>query len=100
MHSVREFIELAFAEVGVVIEWTGNGVDEKGSDVRTGQILIEVDPKYFRPAEVEQLLGDPSKARQVLGWTHTVTFPQLVKEMVEADLKTIAFERDRRARHD
>ncbi len=100
MHSVREFIELAFAEVGVVIEWTGNGVDEKGRDARTGQILIEVDPKYFRPAEVEQLLGDPSKARQVLGWTHTVTFPQLVKEMVEADLKTIAFERDRRARHD
>jgi GDPmannose 4,6-dehydratase len=100
MHSVREFIELAFAEVGVKVEWTGQGVAEKGLNARTGETLVEVDPQYFRPAEVEQLLGDPSKAQRVLGWKHTVTFPELVKEMVESDLKTIAFERDRKARHD
>jgi len=100
MHSVREFIELAFGHVGIGIEWTGKGVEEKGVNTKTGDVIVEIDPQYFRPAEVDQLLGDPSKARQVLGWKHTVTFPELVKEMVEADLKVVPKERDRRGRHD
>jgi GDPmannose 4,6-dehydratase len=89
MHSVREFTELAFAEAGVDIEWRGEGVDEKGLDAKTGKILVEVDPRYFRPAEVELLLGDPTKARTVLGWQHKVQFKDLVREMVQADLKAM-----------
>jgi len=85
-HSVREFVELAFAEIGRSIRWEGRGVDEKGVDVATGETLIEVDPRYFRPTEVEFLLGDPSKARTRLGWTHKTSFRELVKEMVAADL--------------
>jgi len=100
MHSVREFIELAFSEVDIKIEWKGKGVDEKGINGKTGETILEIDPQYFRPAEVEQLLGDPTKARTVLGWKHTVTFNELVKEMVESDLKTVPKERDRRGRHD
>jgi GDPmannose 4,6-dehydratase len=84
-HSVREFVELAFAVIGRSLEWRGRGVDEKGVDRRTGEILVSIDPRYFRPTEVEILLGDPSKACKRLGWTHTVTFPELVREMVEAD---------------
>jgi GDPmannose 4,6-dehydratase len=100
MHSVREFIELAFSHVDIQIAWKGAGVDEIGFDTKTGETLVMIDPQYFRPAEVEQLLGDPSKARSVLGWKHTVTFPELVKEMVDSDLKVIPRERDRRGRHD
>jgi GDPmannose 4,6-dehydratase len=85
-HSVREFVEKAFAIVGKKIVWQGSGVDEKGLDVRSGRVLVEVDPRYFRPTEVDLLLGDPSKARQKLGWKHRTSFEDLVREMVEADL--------------
>ena len=88
-HSIREFVELAFAEVGRTIEWTGKGLDEIGRDAKTGKALVAVDPRYFRPTEVEQLIGDPSKARQQLGWRHEVSFEDLVKEMVAADLETV-----------
>lgn len=87
MHSVREFATLAFKEAGMEISWEGEGVHEKGVDRRTGKTLIQVDPKYFRPTEVEQLLGDPSKAKRVLGWNPTKTlFEQLVKLMVTSDM--------------
>ena len=90
MHSVREFCNLAFAEVGMELEWTGEGVDEKGIDRKTGKTLIEVDPKFFRPAEVEQLLGDPTKARTLLGWNPTRTsFTDLVKIMVAHDMEFV-----------
>jgi GDPmannose 4,6-dehydratase len=91
-HSVREFIELAFARVGRAIEWQGGGADELGIDGRSGEILVRIDPRYFRPTEVDLLLGDPSKARRVLGWHHKVTFPELVSEMVNSDLEVIAKE--------
>lgn len=91
-HSVREFIEFAFAKVGRTVEWQGKGVEELGIDGRSGDILVRVDPRYFRPTEVDLLLGDPSKARRVLGWHHTVTFPELVSEMVNSDLEVIAKE--------
>ena len=92
MHSVREFIERAFAEVGRSIAWRGKGVDEEGLDDKTGDVLVKVDPRYFRPTEVDLLLGDPSKARKMLGWKHEITFPILVKEMVAADLKKVSEE--------
>ena len=85
-HSVREFVEFAFAEIGRSIRWEGRGADEIGVDAQTGETLIEVDARYFRPTEVEFLLGDPSKARAKLGWTHTISFRALVQEMVTADL--------------
>jgi GDPmannose 4,6-dehydratase len=88
-HSIREFIERAFSEVGRAIEWSGEGLDEIGRDARTGQALVMVDPRYFRPTEVEQLIGDPSKAHQKLGWRHEVGFEELVKEMVACDLETV-----------
>ena len=79
-HTVREFTTLAFKEAGIEIEWVGEGVEEKGIDKNTGKILVEVDPKYFRPTEVELLLGDPTKARTILGWNPTKTsFEELVK---------------------
>ncbi len=84
-HSVREFVELAFARIGHEIEWRGSGVEEKGFSRETGKLLIEVSPKYFRPAEVDLLLGNPAKAMNTLGWRHETTFPQLVAEMVDAD---------------
>ena len=68
MHTVREFATLAFEEVGIPLRWEGAGINEKGIDTRTGKVLVEVDPKYFRPSEVEQLLGDPTKAKTLLGW--------------------------------
>ncbi len=86
MHSVREFVERAFAEVDREIVWRGAGVDEIGVDAKTGAELVKVDPRYFRPTEVEQLLGDPSKAKRVLGWAHKTRFPELVSEMVRSDL--------------
>lgn len=90
MHTVREFCTLAFAELGIRLEWKGTGVDEQGIDTETGRVLVEVDPKYFRPCEVEQLLGDPSKARTVLGWNPTKTpFAELVRIMVEHDMRHV-----------
>jgi GDPmannose 4,6-dehydratase len=89
-HTVREFVELAFKEVGINIEWKGTGVDEKGYDRTTGRLLIDVNPRYFRPAEVEVLCGDCTKAEKELGWKRRVDFSSLVKMMVEADLKEIA----------
>lgn len=87
MHTVREFCELAFKEVGIDIRWEGQGVNEKGIDTQTNRVLIEVDPKYFRPCEVEQLLGDPTKAKTMLGWNPTKTsFRELIKKMVEHDM--------------
>ena len=97
-HSVREFLELAFAEIGRSIVWQGAGIDEKGLDGASGVPLIEIDPRYFRPTEVDMLLGDPTKARTRLGWRHRVTFPELVREMVAEDLRVIAHE-DRRYEH-
>lgn len=86
-HSIREFCQLAFAEVGIALEFSGEGIDEKGYDTVSGDILIHVDPAYFRPTEVESLLGDPTKAREKLGWKPRTTFDQLVKEMVAHDLE-------------
>ena len=89
-HSVREFAELAFSHVGRTMEWSGHGVEEKGVDAKSGDLLIEVDPKFFRPAEVNSLLGNAGKARDELGWAPQVTFQQLVADMVEADLARAA----------
>jgi GDPmannose 4,6-dehydratase len=89
-HTVREFVELAFAEVGIGIEWQGTGVNEKGYDKRTGRILVDVNPRYFRPAEVEFLWGDCTKAERELGWERTVSFKGLVKMMVDSDMREIA----------
>ena len=89
-HTVREFCTLAFKEVGIELRWEGKGVDERGIDVVTGKELVAVDPKYFRPAEVEQLLGDPTKAKTLLGWNPRKTsFPELVKIMVKHDMKFV-----------
>ena len=90
MHTVREFATLAFREVGITLCWEGQGVDEKGIDTQTGKVLVEVDPKYFRPAEVEQLLGDPTKAKTLLGWNPRQTsFEELVRIMAEHDMKFV-----------
>ncbi|MBR4151827.1 MAG: GDP-mannose 4,6-dehydratase [Selenomonadaceae bacterium] len=86
-HTVREFVEAAFEEVGIKITWKGTGVEEKGYCAKTGKLLVDVNPKYFRPAEVDLLLGDPSKAQKILGWQRKVSFRELVKIMVQADLK-------------
>jgi GDPmannose 4,6-dehydratase len=95
MHSVREFVEKTFAQIGIDIIWKGAGVDEKGVDAASGRVLVRVDPRYFRPTEVDLLIGDPSKARSKLGWRHKVSFEELVAEMVDADLKNVASERSR-----
>ncbi len=87
MHSVREFCEEAFGAIGVRLEWSGSGAEEVGRDARSGTIRVAVDPRYYRPAEVDLLLGDASKARRVLGWNPRVDFKGLVKMMVEADLE-------------
>jgi GDPmannose 4,6-dehydratase len=88
-HSVREFVECAFSCVGTTIEWRGAGVEEQGIDSGTGAVVVKVDPRYFRPTEVELLLGDPAKARAKLGWHHKISFAELVAEMVQADLRGI-----------
>ena len=93
-HTVREFIELAFAVAGRRIAWQGTGVDEVGIDAASNKVLIEVDPRYFRPTEVDRLIGDARKAREVLGWRHRVEFRDLVREMVEADMRAIARTKD------
>ena len=90
MHTVREFATLAFRHLDIELKWEGTGVNEKGVDVSTGKILVEVDPKYFRPCEVEQLLGDPTKAKTLLGWNPTKTsFEQLVQIMVNHDMNFV-----------
>jgi len=94
-HSVREFVVEAFHRVGRTIDWRGSGIAEKGVDAKTGQVLIEVDPRYFRPTEVDALLGDPTKARQMLGWRHKTSFSELVTEMVESDLRLLETEQGR-----
>jgi GDPmannose 4,6-dehydratase len=99
-HSVREFVEKAFACVEKKIEWRGSDVAEQGVDARDGRVLIEIDPRYFRPTETDALLGDPSKARQKLGWKHKVSFDQLVREMVETDLDEMRRDGAHRNVHD
>jgi GDPmannose 4,6-dehydratase len=84
--TVRQFCEAAFAEAGIEITWRGEGLEEQGLDAGSGRVLVEIDPTYFRPTEVDLLIGDPSKARDQLGWTSTVTFAELVAEMVKSDL--------------
>lgn len=88
-HTVREFVELSFQEVGIDIEWKGTGVDEKGYDKKTGRLLVDINPRYFRPAEVELLWGDSTKAERELGWERRVSFKALVEMMVDEDMKTI-----------
>ena len=89
-HTVREFCTLAFQEAGITLRWEGEGIAEKGIDTTTGRVLVEVDPKYFRPAEVEQLLGDPTKAKTLLGWNPRKTsFPELVRIMVQHDMRFV-----------
>ena len=98
--TVRQFVEIAFARIGRPLEWKGKGVDEKGLDAKTGEVLVEIDPRYFRPTEVDFLLGDPTKARTRLGWKHKISFRELVAEMVDSDLKLVERERHRHDRND
>jgi GDPmannose 4,6-dehydratase len=86
-HSVRELIEVAAGFLGLRLRWQGSGADERGVDPVSGRTLVAIDPRYFRPAEVDTLLGDPSKARRRLGWEPRIGFEELVREMVAADLK-------------
>jgi GDPmannose 4,6-dehydratase len=88
--SVRSFVEKSFRKVGTEIEWRGKGIEERGVDVSTGKTVVEVDPRYFRPTEVDQLLGDPRKARDRLGWRHETSIDELIAEMVREDLKVVA----------
>ena len=97
-HSVREFVERAFACVGRTIDWRGKGAEEAGLDARTGMELVRIDPRYFRPTEVDALLGDPAKARARLGWAHKTSFAELVAEMVASDLEAVDEERWRNDR--
>jgi GDPmannose 4,6-dehydratase len=94
-HTVREFVEKAFAHIGRSLIWRGSGTDEKGIDAADGRPLVEIDPRYFRPTEVDALVGDAGKAREKLGWRHTTTFEALVTEMVEADLAAVRAGRHR-----
>ncbi len=84
--TVRSFVNKAFKHVGIELTWEGKGVDEKGIDSKTGKVLVEVSPEYFRPAEVELLIGDPTKAKEALGWVPKYSLDELIKEMVEADI--------------
>ena len=98
-HSVREFVEKAFAQIGCTIVWNGKGIAEKGIEKATGKVRVEVDARYFRPTEVDELLGDASKARAKLGWQHKTSFDALVRDMVEADTVAILREQERRNRY-
>jgi GDPmannose 4,6-dehydratase len=89
-HTVRFFVEKSFARVGMPIEWRGEGLDEKGYDMSSGEVVVEVDPRYFRPTEVDLLIGDPSKAHEKLGWKHETNIDQLAAEMIREDLKIMA----------
>ena len=93
-HTIREFVEKAFHEVGIDIEWQGSGYDEVGIDQKTKAVVIEIDHRYFRPAEVDYLLADPTKAKEKLNWSPKTSFDELVKLMVEADLKQAKKEYD------
>lgn len=86
-HSVREFVEVCARQLGLAIKWEGEGAEEKGINVANGKVIVAVDARYFRPTEVETLLGDPSKAKQNLGWEPKITFDELVKEMTRSDLE-------------
>jgi GDPmannose 4,6-dehydratase len=86
---VREFVELSFTEIDRKIVWQGSGVDEQGIDEANGDVLVEIDPRYFRPTEVETLLGNPAKALDILGWQHTTPFSDLVSDMVKSDLELL-----------
>ena len=97
-HTVREFVELAFAETGRQIAWQGAGTQEHGVDAKNGQVLVSIDPRYFRPTEVDYLHGDPAKAKAKLGWKHKVSFRELVSEMVASDLQVVSEEHER-SRH-
>jgi GDPmannose 4,6-dehydratase len=97
-HTVREFVELAFAETGRQIAWQGAGTQEHGVDAKNGQVLVSIDPRYFRPTEVDYLHGDPAKAKAKLGWKHKVSFRELVSEMVASDLQVVREEHER-SRH-
>jgi len=97
-HSVREFVELAFREIGIRVVWRGCGMDETGIDAASQRVLVKIDRRYFRPTEVDHLVSDPSKARQKLGWRHTVSFKELVTGMVQADLEAVKMEAKRRNR--
>ncbi|HEY2112064.1 MAG TPA: GDP-mannose 4,6-dehydratase [Dongiaceae bacterium] len=97
-HTVREFVELAFAETGRQIAWQGAGTQEHGVDAKSGQVLVSIDPRYFRPTEVDYLHGDPAKAKAKLGWKHKVSFRDLVSEMVASDLQVVREEHER-SRH-
>jgi GDPmannose 4,6-dehydratase len=92
-HTVRELVETAFQHTGRSIVWQGTGTDEVGVDARTGQTLVRVDPRYFRPTEVDELCGDPAKARRVLGWHHRIGFSELVRSMVDSDIEALRRER-------
>jgi GDPmannose 4,6-dehydratase len=88
-HTVREFADVAFKELGMELRWEGNGADEKGIDRKTGKVVVDVDARYYRPTEVELLIGDPAKAKEKLGWTPKVKFEELVRIMVNADYEKI-----------
>ncbi|MDE8650490.1 GDP-mannose 4,6-dehydratase, partial [Novosphingobium album (ex Liu et al. 2023)] len=88
--EVRTFVEWAFEDVGITLRWEGEGLEEKGYCAETGRCLVEIDPRYFRPTEVDLLIGDPAKAHQKLGWRHETNVRELAREMVEADLVVMA----------
>jgi GDPmannose 4,6-dehydratase len=100
MHTVRDFVERAFVSVGRHIAWRGKGLDETGIETSTGRILVQIDRRYFRPTEVDTLLGDPTKAHRVLGWKHRTAFEELVQEMVASDIALVRNERSRQYGHD
>ena len=98
-HTVRSFVDKAFAAIDITLDWRGEGVDEKGYNTANGDCLVEVDPRYFRPTEVELLIGDPAKAREKLGWEATTTLAEMVSEMVISDLDIVQREANRKDRH-
>lgn len=98
-HTVRSFVDKAFAAIDITLDWRGESVDEKGYNAATGDCLIEVDPRYFRPTEVELLIGDPAKAKEKLGWEATITLTEMVAEMVTNDLDVVHREANRKDRH-
>jgi GDPmannose 4,6-dehydratase len=97
-HTVRHFADLAFREAGITLEWRGKGADEIGVDVATGRTLVQVDPRYFRPTEVDLLIGNAGKAKRVLGWEPKVTLPELAAEMIASDLAALRVEMELRER--
>ena len=96
-HSVREFIEIAASHLDMKIAWSGQGIDEIGTDIYTGRVVVKINPAFYRPAEVDLLLGDSTKARAALGWMPRHTFESLVKDMIDSDLKLAEFESEKLA---